>query len=74
MEWDLEREEPDKALAVAEMRVELYPDDIGGYLALSTQYTRRDRPDDALAMLERILEIDPSTAGQKRSPAGMAGW
>jgi Tfp pilus assembly protein PilF/TolB-like protein len=61
VEYYQRRREPDKALAVSEMRIELQPDDIAGYASLASQYLRRDRPDDALAMYERILEIDPGS-------------
>jgi tetratricopeptide (TPR) repeat protein len=54
------RQDPAKALAVAEMHTELFPDDIEARLRLGYLYTvQNDRPA-AIGEYERILELDPS--------------
>jgi tetratricopeptide (TPR) repeat protein/TolB-like protein len=52
--------EPEKQLAVAEMWVEVFPDDVQAREVLTALYNvRRDR-DGMIAQLEAILELDPS--------------
>ncbi|MDH3198386.1 MAG: protein kinase, partial [Candidatus Krumholzibacteria bacterium] len=52
-------QQPEKALAVVKMMVELYPDDPQGYSALGQISRFRNDLDGAIAAYERILEIDP---------------
>ena len=54
------KQEAEKALAVAEMRVDLFPDDIDGRLIIATLYEMRDRTPEAMEQYEAILSIDPS--------------
>ena len=54
------RQDPAKALAVAEMHTELFPEDIEARLRLGYLYTvQNDRPA-AIEEYERILDLDPS--------------
>jgi tetratricopeptide (TPR) repeat protein/tRNA A-37 threonylcarbamoyl transferase component Bud32 len=53
-------QEAEKSLAVAEMRVDLFPDDIEGRVILAGLYGLRDRIPDAMAQYEAILSTDPS--------------
>ena len=53
-------QEADKALAVAEMRVELFPGDVQGRLVLAQLYSLRDRIPETMEQFEAILETDPS--------------
>jgi tetratricopeptide (TPR) repeat protein len=49
----------EKAYAVVNMMVELYPDDLQGH-AMRTQFLiLRDERDEAIASMRRILELDP---------------
>jgi tetratricopeptide (TPR) repeat protein len=50
----------EKSLAVAEMRVELFPDDVEGRTMLGQAYLLRNRFGDAMEQLEAVLRIDPS--------------
>jgi len=52
--------EPDKQLAVAEMRVEVFPDDIEGRQILSALYGVRKNYDGIIEQFQAILELDPS--------------
>jgi len=54
------KQEADKSLAVAEMRIDLFPDDIEGRTVLAQLYGLRDRIPDAMEQYEAILAIDPS--------------
>ncbi len=53
------RQQPDKVLAVAKMRVELFPDDIDGRLQLAQLYVFHNDVDATIAQFEQILKIDP---------------
>lgn len=53
------KQQPDKRLKVAEMRVEFYPEDVEGHLALADLYGERDRREEALEEYRTVLEIDP---------------
>lgn len=54
------RQDPAKALAVAEMQAELFPDDIEARLRLGYLYTVQNERPAAIRQYERILELDPS--------------
>ncbi|MCP5049511.1 MAG: DUF3808 domain-containing protein [bacterium] len=49
----------DKAVAVLEMIVKLYPEDLRAYSILALYYNILNRRDDSIATYKRILEIDP---------------
>jgi tetratricopeptide (TPR) repeat protein len=49
----------DKAVAVAEMRAELYPEEIDAHLVRALYTGLAGRIDDALASYRRVLELDP---------------
>jgi tetratricopeptide (TPR) repeat protein len=53
------KQEPDRQLAVLEMLVELYPDDLDSRGALANAYAYRNEMDKAIEQLQRILEFDP---------------
>jgi tetratricopeptide (TPR) repeat protein len=53
-------QEADKALAVAEMRVDLFPGDIEGRLFLAQLYSLHDRIPETMEQFEAILAINPS--------------
>ena len=53
------RQDYEKAFAVFAMRVELYPDDIEGRVALAQLLIIQDRRDEAIEQYLAILEIDP---------------
>lgn len=53
-------QQPDKRLSVAEMRVELYPEDVEGHISLASIYQKRNRNEDALEEYQRVLDIAPS--------------
>ncbi|HUF49377.1 MAG TPA: tetratricopeptide repeat protein [Longimicrobiales bacterium] len=59
VETFLMQQEADKALAVATMMVELYPDDILGHQMSAQLYSYRKELGKAIASLRRILELDP---------------
>jgi tetratricopeptide (TPR) repeat protein len=59
-EYYLIRQDHEKALATARMKVDLYPDDIGGYTLLSVIQQMRNDRDGVIATYEKILELDPS--------------
>ena len=52
--------EAEKALAVSQIRVDLFPGDIDGRLILAGLYSLRDRIPESMEQFEAILEIDPS--------------
>lgn len=54
------RQEMPKAVAVIEMRAELYPQDIDAQLDLAEVRLYQDDLDGAIAALERALELDPT--------------
>ena len=49
-----------KALAAAEMRADLFPQDINAHLMLAQLHTVRDDKLGAIAALERVVDLDPS--------------
>jgi tetratricopeptide (TPR) repeat protein len=53
------RGEPEKALAVARMAVELFPEDLDSHLVLASLHRQRDETTDAIAAYRRVLELDP---------------
>ncbi|MFC1639785.1 protein kinase, partial [Gemmatimonadota bacterium] len=53
-------QQPEKALAVAKMRIELSPDDIEGRAQLATLHKLRNEREEAIAQYEAILEADPT--------------
>ena len=58
--YHIARQDPAKAVAVAEMQTELFPDDVEARMRLAYLYTvQNDRPA-AIQQFERILELDPS--------------
>ncbi len=58
--YQIVRQDPAKAIAVAQMQTELFPDDIEARLRLGYLHTvQNDRPA-AIQQYERILELDPS--------------
>jgi tetratricopeptide (TPR) repeat protein len=50
----------DKAVAVAEMRAELYPEEIDAHIVRALYASLAGRIDDALASYRRALELDPA--------------
>jgi tetratricopeptide (TPR) repeat protein len=54
------KKDPEKEVAVLQMMIELYPEDLIGRQRLASRLTVRKRTDDAIAIYEEILEIDPS--------------
>jgi tetratricopeptide (TPR) repeat protein/TolB-like protein len=59
-EYYLVTEEPEKRLAVLNMWVNLYPDDIRGHFRLAGAYFKRNQIDQAIEEYNKILAIDPS--------------
>jgi tetratricopeptide (TPR) repeat protein len=59
VEYYFMKQDHDKALAVAKMKVDLFPDDIGAHSLLAQLYNARDDKDGMIASLEKILELDP---------------
>jgi tetratricopeptide (TPR) repeat protein len=53
-------QQPDKQMAVARMRVDMFSDDIDGRMILAQLFIIRDQTDSAIAQYEAILEIDPT--------------
>jgi tetratricopeptide (TPR) repeat protein len=53
------KQDPDRQLAVLEMMVELYPDDIQSRSVLAGAYAYRNETDRAIEQLEKALEFDP---------------
>jgi tetratricopeptide (TPR) repeat protein len=53
-------QEAEKSLAIAEMRVDLFPDDIEGRSILARIYGLRHRIPEAMEQYEAVLSIDPS--------------
>jgi len=53
------RQDYEKAQAIYGMRVELYPDDVEGRMALAQILLIRDKRDEAVEQYLKILEIDP---------------
>jgi tetratricopeptide (TPR) repeat protein len=53
------RRDMEKAFAVVNMMVELYPDDLQGHLVRSQFQVFRDERDGAVTSLRRVLELDP---------------
>ena len=53
------RKEPDKAFAVLQMAIDLYPEDISARETLAANFAARNRIDEALELYEEILAIDP---------------
>jgi class 3 adenylate cyclase/tetratricopeptide (TPR) repeat protein len=51
--------EPEKALAVLKMWVELFPDDINGHLELADRYVHINKIPEVIEELKTILELDP---------------
>jgi len=51
--------EPDKALAVTKMWVELYPDDLKGRTLLASRYYASNRLQEAISECKNILQLDP---------------
>ena len=70
MYYDLRRD-PAKVLAVLEMRVELFPDDLEGRQILASVYWLRNRRGDAIAQYQRILKLDPSHQDALKTVAEM---
>jgi hypothetical protein len=66
------KQEAEKAMAVAEMRVDLFPDDIEGRLIVATLYGLRDRIPEAMEQYEAILSIDPSQTVYLRQLGALA--
>ena len=65
-QYYLLRQEHDKALAVLRMKVDLYPDDLGGYAALAQIQSLRRDVDGQIASYQKILELDPMQAERLR--------
>jgi tetratricopeptide (TPR) repeat protein/tRNA A-37 threonylcarbamoyl transferase component Bud32 len=53
------RQDPDRELAVLEMMVEIYPDDLDSRGLLANAYQSRNQVDKAIEQLEQALEFDP---------------
>lgn len=53
------RQEPEKVLAVANMWVELFPDDLQGRSVLAMRLTIKNMIDEAIAQYKEILRTDP---------------
>ena len=51
---------PEKRFAVANLKVELFPEDIEAHQLLAWEFSQRNLREKAIAEYERILEIDPS--------------
>ena len=51
--------EPEKALAVVKMWVELFPDDINGHFVLAIRYYLSNKVPEAIEEFKTILELDP---------------
>lgn len=66
------KQEAEKSLAVAKMRVDLFPDDIEGRLIVATLYGLRDRIPEAMEQYEAILSIDPSQTVYLRQLGALA--
>ena len=66
------KQEAEKALAVAEMRVDLFPDDIDGRLIIAGLYELRDRIPEAMEQYEAVLSIDPSRTVYLRELGALA--
>ncbi|MBN2172086.1 MAG: tetratricopeptide repeat protein [Candidatus Krumholzibacteriota bacterium] len=58
-----EKEDPEKAMAVADMWIQLYPDDTNAYAQKAFLSNLRGDTEAAIAAHERILEIDPLRHG-----------
>lgn len=67
------KQEAEKSLAVAAMRVDLFPDDIEGRIILATLYALRDRIPEAMEQYEAVLSIDPSQTVYLRQLGALAG-
>ncbi len=65
-------QEADKALAVAEMRVELFTGDVQGRLVLAQLYALRDRIPETMEQFEAILAVDPSQTQYLRQLGSLA--
>ncbi len=59
-EYYLISEEPEKRLAVIDMWVKLYPDDIRGRFRLADEYFKSFEIDKAISEYNKILKIDPA--------------
>ena len=66
------KQEAERALAVAEMRVDLFPDDIEGRLVIAMLYGLRDRIPEAMEQYEAVLSIDPSQTVYLRQLGALA--
>lgn len=53
------KQDMNKAMAVFNMMVELYPDDIAGHMGRAQLQGLRDEKDSAIASLKRVLALDP---------------
>ena len=65
-------QQADKALAVAEMRVDLFPGDTEGRLMLAQLYALRDRIPETMEQFEAVLAIDPSQTQYLRQLGALA--
>jgi len=52
-------EEPDKALAVIKMWIELFPDDLEGRIMLAERYNNNNERPKAIKAYKTVLELDP---------------
>lgn len=59
-EYQLMRQQHERALATFEMKAELFPDDIQAYAGLGQIHMLGGRHAEAIAAYERILELDPA--------------
>jgi len=59
-EYYLISEDPEKRLAIIDMWIQLYPDDIRGHFRLAGEYFKQFKIDDAIAEYNKILLIDPA--------------
>jgi len=59
-EYYLISEDPEKRMAIIDMWVRLYPDDIRGHFRMAGEYFKQFKIDDAIAEYNKILAIDPA--------------
>ncbi len=67
MYYEIIEPDPDKRFAVANMKAELFPEDIDAHSLLAREYSNRQLRDKAIAEYEAILKIDPSQYEYLRS-------
>jgi class 3 adenylate cyclase/tetratricopeptide (TPR) repeat protein len=63
--------QPEKAIAVVKMWIELYPNDLSAYMTLAERYLVKDMIEEAIEVYKTVLYLDPGQYNMVRRIGGL---